>query len=303
MEVILNLVKKALTPIAYIIAKVISSNQKLFDIYRSVDFKGKLFISGFIKNSAQNGIYLCGQLKYNIDFTDKIQEMVYLGTYERQEIRLLEKYVKKGWICLDIGANIGFYTLTLSKLVGEDGKIYAIEPSQSNYKKLNDNIAINNLDNCITSNIALSSKSGEFLFSVSPNQNSGWGRLGKWKSAQSEVIVNVNTLDDFVIFNNISNIDFLKIDIEGHELEFLQGAKNTLKNGIVKRIMIEYCGYVLEPQGINLKQYVDSIMGFDYIPVHFNLDKIEKAKNGHYKPRREILNLLFEKASLYLDIR
>lgn len=295
----MNLVKNALAPISYIIAKFISSNQKLFDIYRYFDFKGKLFLSEFINYSAQNGIYICGQLKYDIDFTDKIQEMVYLGTYERRELTFLKKYVKKSWICLDIGANIGFYTLNLSKLVDKNGKIYAIEPSPTNYKKLNENIAINNLDNCITSNIALSSQSGEFLFSVSPHHNSGWGRLGKWKSAQSEVIVNVKTLDDFLIFNNISNIDFLKIDIEGHELEFLEGAKNTLKNGIIKRIMIEYCGYVLEPQGISLKQYVDAIMNFDYIPVHFNLDKIEKAKNGHYQPRREILNLLFEKAILY----
>ncbi|MDB9485995.1 FkbM family methyltransferase [Dolichospermum circinale CS-537/01] len=224
-----------------------------------------------------------------------MQKSVYLGTYERHELTFLKKYIKPGWVCLDVGANIGFYTLNLSKLVGSEGKVYAIEPSPSNYKKLEENIAINNLDNCITSNIALSSESGEFVFSVSPHQNSGWGRLGKWTSAQSEIIVNVNTLDDFVLFNNISNIDFLKIDIEGHELKFLEGGKNTFKNGIVKRIMIEYCGYVLEPQGITLKSYVDSIMKFGYTPVHFNLDRIEKAKDGTYQDQKEILNLLFEK--------
>jgi FkbM family methyltransferase len=287
--------KNLLRPIAYIIAKIITSNQEMFDIYRHSNFRGKLFLSEYINHAFQNGIYNCNELKYNIDFSDQIQEMVYLGTYERHEISFLKKYVKPGWICLDIGANIGFYTLNLSKLVGLEGKIYAIEPSPSNYKKLQENIAINNLDNCITSNIALSSKSGEFLFSVSPNQNSGWGRLGKWKSAQSEVIVNVNTLDDFIISNNISNIDFLKIDIEGHELEFLEGGKNTFKNGIIKRIMIEYCGYVLEPQGITLKSYVDSIMKFGYIPVHFNLDKIKKANDKIYQQKKEILNLLFEK--------
>ena len=133
------------------------------------------------------------------------------------------------------------------------------------------------------------------MFSVSPHQNSGWGRLGKWEFSQSQILVAVNTLDDFLAVNNISHIDFLKIDIEGHELEFFKGAINTLKNGIIRRIMIEYCGNALEPQGITLNSYVDSIMEFGYIPVHFNLDRIESAKNGTYQSKEEILNLLFEK--------
>ncbi|MDD1416744.1 FkbM family methyltransferase [Dolichospermum sp. ST_con] len=287
--------KNLLRPIAYIIGKIITSDQKMFDIYRHTDFRGKLFLSEYINHAFQNGIYHCNELKYNIDFSDQIQKSVYLGTYERHEISFLKKYVKPGWLCLDIGANIGFYTLNLSKLVEAEGKVYAIEPSPSNYKKLEENIAINNLDNCITSNIALSSESGEFVFSVSPHQNSGWGRLGKWEFSQSQILVAVNTLDDFLSLNNISRIDFLKIDVEGHELEFFKGAINTLKNGIIRRIMIEYCGDALEPQGITLKDYVDSIMKFGYIPVHFNLDRIEKAKNGTYQSQKEILNLLFEK--------
>jgi FkbM family methyltransferase len=290
-----NLLKSILTPIAIVISKLINLNQTSIDIYRKIDFKGKLFISEFISISHKNGIYLCGDLKYNIDFTDDIQKMVYLGTYERYELKFLKKYVKNTWICLDIGANIGFYTLNLSKLVGEDGQVYAIEPSPSNYEKLEENIALNQLDNCITSNIALSSESGEFTFSVSPNQNSGWGRLGEWKSAQYEILVNVSTLDKFVELNKILTIDFLKIDIEGHELEFFQGAKDTLQQGIVKRMMIEYCGYALEPQGITLQQYVDIIMEFGYTPVHFNLDKINNAISGDYIAKKEILNLLFEK--------
>jgi tRNA G37 N-methylase Trm5 len=161
--------KNLLRPIAYIIGKIITSNQNLFDIYRHTDFRGKLLLSEYINHVVKNGIYQCNQLKYSIDFSDQIQKSVYLGTYERHEISFLKKYVKPGWICLDIGANIGFYTLNLGKLVGAEGKVYAIEPSPSNYKKLEENITINNLDNCITSNIALSSKSGEFLFSVSPN--------------------------------------------------------------------------------------------------------------------------------------
>jgi len=52
--------------------------------------------------------------------------------------------------------------------------------------------------------------------------------------------------------------------------------------------MIEYCGDALELQGITLKSYVDSIMNFGYIPVHFNLDRIEKAKNGTYQAQKEI---------------
>lgn len=290
-----SLSRKILSPVARLIARVIASNRSMLDLYRSFDFKGKLFISGFIDISIQNGIYKCRGLNYSINFTDQIQEMVYFGTYERQELSFLRNYVKKNWICLDIGANIGFYTLNLSKLVGESGKVYALEPSESNFKKLEENIKINELNNCVTSKLALSSEIGDSIFSVSPSQNSGWGRLGKWKSSQSEIVVNVSTLDQFVEDRNISRIDFLKIDIEGHELEFIKGAENSFKNGIVNRMMIEYCGYSLEPKGITLKHYIDRISELGYVPVFLNMRKVEEASKGIYQHRKEVMNLLFDR--------
>lgn len=293
-----SLNKKIVSPLAWVIAKTVSHNSRLLNFYRKFDFKGKLLTTEFINIPLQNGVYECQGLEYDIDFDDKIQEMIYFGTYERQELKFLRSYIQRGWVCLDVGANIGFYTLNLSKLVGETGKVYAIEPSPGNFNKLEENISINNLSNCVTSNIALSSTIGDCIFSVSPSQNSGWGRLGKWQSAQSEVLVNVSTLDQFVQDKSISKIDFLKIDIEGHELEFLKGAKHSLENGIVSRILIEYCGYILEQKGITLKHYIDQISRFGYTPTFFNVEKIKEANRGTYQCKQEILNLLFEKSSL-----
>lgn len=72
--------KNLLRPIAYTIGKIIASNQKMFDIYRHTDFRGKQFLSEYINPAFQNGIYSCNELKYNIDFSDQIQKSVYLGT-------------------------------------------------------------------------------------------------------------------------------------------------------------------------------------------------------------------------------
>lgn len=287
--------KKTLLPFAWIIAKIINHNSKLLSFYRDVNFKGKLFISRFINIPHENGVYSCQELKYHINFSDQIQEMVYLGTYEKQELQFLKNYVQKDWICLDVGANIGFYTLNLSKLVGENGKVYALEPSPKNFRELEKNIELNALDNCVACNIALSSDRGDFVFSVSPDRNSGWGRLGKWRSAQSEIIVKVDTLDQFVEEQNISIVDFLKIDIEGHELEFLKGAEKCLRSRLIDRIMIEYCGCILEPKGIDLKQYIDIISKFGYSCKYFNLRKVEEANRGKYRCKGETLNLFFKK--------
>lgn len=291
--------KKSMIPFAYIIGKCLNINSALFEIYRNKNFKGKLLISGFLDRSKfLNGTYKCGGVKYEIDFKDQIQEMIYLGTYERDDLAFLKNYIQKDWICLDIGANVGFYTLNLSKLVGEKGRIYAIEPSPSNYEILQKNVRLNDLDNVFSANIALSSQDGEFTFSTSPDRNSGWGRLGKWKAAKSEVVVETKTLDNFVQEQGVSEIDFLKIDIEGHELEFLKGAEKTLKSRLISRIMVEYCGFVLEPQGISLKNYVEKIEGFGYVPRYFNLDKIKQAKRNSYKSQKEILNLIFERKKM-----
>lgn len=286
--------KKFMKPLAKTLAKVIENNETLFRRYQRSHFKGKLYVAEFFTNPLQNGVHSVDGILYDLSFEDDIQRAVYFGTYEHRELAFLSRIIKPGWTCLDIGANVGFYTLNFARLAGVDGRVFSIEACPNNYRTLLRNLSLNNADPALASNLAITGFDGEVEFWTSPQGNSGWGRIGQWDAAQATIIVGARTLDSYLDDNEIDVVDFLKIDIEGYEAEFLKGAEKAFREGRVRRMMIEYCGYALEQRGITLKQYVEGIMKHQFVPRHFHRDKIEDALVGTYRPKREILNLYFE---------
>ena len=143
----------------------------------------------------------------------------------------LKKYqLKEGDIVIDAGAYEGEFTILASKMVGNTGKEIAIEPTKEGYSKLSRNIALNNLTNVILLKIALWNKNGKLKFS---NQ---FGASHIANEGGEEV--ETETLDGIIKKMKIKNVDFLKADIEGAEIEMLDGAKKSPKNRIIKNFAI-----------------------------------------------------------------
>jgi len=143
-------------------------------------------------------------------------------TYETTLTHLFEKHVKTGDIVYDIGANTGYFTLLSSVLVGNGGKVYAFEPAKKVFKLLKKHIKINRYKNVDIFNKAISDKNGVGFF------DTGDGIWTGKISTKGEYEVEIVKLDDFVLKNNISLPNIIKIDVEGEELNVLKGAKNLL---------------------------------------------------------------------------
>jgi FkbM family methyltransferase len=240
-----------------------------------------------------NGVHAVKTLKYDFDFQDEIQRAVFLGVYERHDLNFVTQVVQPHFTCLDIGANIGFYTLNLSRLT-PSGRVYSVEPDATNFRKLLSNLQLNKMSTEYASNVAISSQCGNLEFTKSLSQNSGWGRLGQWEEGGEKVSVRALTLDKFMEERKIDFVDFMKIDIEGHELELLKGGILTFTSGKVRRLFIEYCGYSLEPKGIVLKDYIAAIEPYGFRPKYLEMDRVRAAKAGHYSGERRTTNLYFE---------
>lgn len=283
-----------LSPFAAVAGKLISVNGWLFEQYRRRNFKGKQYLSRFINRSFSDGVYSCQEASFDLSFEDGIQREIYLGLYERRELALLRKYVQPGWTCVDVGANVGFYAVHLAKMVG-GGVVLAFEPAPENFPKLTRNVELNRLTNCTCFQQALSSRSGTLEFGTSPQMNSGWGRVGGFEGQGKTIHVQAVTLDEVLDEHAIEQVDFLKVDIEGHETQFLQGAEGALRGGRVRRMMIEYSGFALESQGIELADYLTLLRGYGFVPVELNLDRVGAALNGNYRACRETINLLVER--------
>jgi hypothetical protein len=168
-------------PFAKAGALAIASSAFLLQAFRSRDFKGKQLIAGLLPEAlpVSNGIYECQGMTFDVDFKDRIQRDIYLGVYERHERAFLESYIEPGWTCVDIGANVGFYTLLLGKLVGRSGRVFAVEASPANFGRLNRNVSLNALPSCTLTHVAMTKSNGPVSFHTSPAHNSGWGRIGE----------------------------------------------------------------------------------------------------------------------------
>jgi FkbM family methyltransferase len=146
----------------------------------------------------------------------------WLGSYEYEKQKVFIKRVKPGDVVFDIGANVGFYTLLASVLVGNEGKVIAFEPLPRNLVYLNRHMKMNHCPNVTIYQYAVSDNTGEACFNASSNPSMGHLSEG------GEIKVKTVALDELILLRDISPPEVLKIDVEGAEDRVLKGAEHTI---------------------------------------------------------------------------
>ena len=146
------------------------------------------------------------------------------GDWFEEEIRFLRTIIKPGMKIIDIGANYGVYTLTFSKLTGNTGKVWAFEPTAETANCLRNSIAENTFTNIELIQAGLSNKTGVAELFTCPN--SEWNSLSRPATTEtSSETVRLLTLDHCQKEYAWNNLDFLKLDAEGEELNILEAGK------------------------------------------------------------------------------
>ena len=160
---------------------------------------------------------------------------VYTSMVDHEEDIVEQFSPKTGDIVIDVGAAFGFYTIMASKRVGQQGKVVAIEPQPNILEMLNRNIKLNELTNIITLNYAVySERSKVRLYS---NYSIIQERAGQ--SLQSYIEVSADTLDNLLRQVGIDEANWIKVDVEGAELEVLKGAAGILSRSSDISILVE----------------------------------------------------------------
>ncbi len=149
---------------------------------------------------------------------------------ERYESPLtyLDRFLKPGQVFIDGGANFGIYTAAASQIVGNDGVVLSFEPSVESFPVLERNVQLNQFDNVNLFNLALSSQEGTAPLYHIDNAPNSYSLNSDSRSDTTFEEVSTETLDGILLRENISKVDFIKLDVEGAEEEVLKGANSLL---------------------------------------------------------------------------
>ena len=261
------------------------ANNKL---YKDINFNGKFKVS-------------IGKKKFIMyHFGDTISKHTFWNglfeTWENDTGWIWKELCEVSSTIFDVGANTGVYSL-VAKTINKDAQVFAFEPSIDTFKQLQKNNQINNYD-IVCEKIALSNKSENQIFYDTPFQNQTSAslspkKLKNWegyKGKIKEYNVSCLKLDDFIIQNNIDAIDLIKIDVEMHEPEVIEGFKVYLKK--FKPIII------IEVLETSVAEKLNSLFNLkEYLIFHLN--GYEKAKKVEkFVPKLPFYNfLIFHKDS------
>ena len=226
--------------------------------------------SGVFKGVSKKIVYR-NRIVLDLDINDWIQQNLYfLNQYEERELRFLESMLKPGDIFIDVGANIGLFSLVASAIIGESGKVYAFEPYSKNFDKLLHHIKLNGLENVIAERRAVSDKSGWIdLKANEDDDNDGMISAYVDTFTSSETVPTIG-LDQYITGNIKQPIRFIKMDIEGGEYLAIKGMSSTLtKDHPV--VLVEINPDILSKNGITPTMIEDVFFRLQYSKYYLDL--------------------------------
>lgn len=159
------------------------------------------------------------------------------GEYEPKTTEIFLRWVRKGDVVVDVGANIGYFTLLAAKKVGKKGRIFAFEPEPQSYSLLKSNITLNSLQNVVAENFALGDRNTLVGF-FAQKFDKGGSHLAF--SEGENLKVKMVRLSDYLHQKGVKKVNVIKIDVEGAEVLVLKGAEEIIKESPNLKAFVEY---------------------------------------------------------------
>jgi len=189
---------------------------------------------------------------------------IYKNRQDAFEIALLKDHVHRNDVVLDIGANIGFYAAIFAAIVGENGEVHCFEPDVTNYNYLK--TVSKKFKHVFINNKAVGPHTEKLKIYTSHKLNVDH-RTYKPEEYDKEVEIEAVSIDDYLSTRSPREplkIDFIKMDIQGFEMQAIKGMENTLAGNKKIKLLSEFWPYGLKQAGSSLSEYFNflSARGF-----------------------------------------
>lgn len=191
------------------------------------------------------------------------RDLFYKGLYEPESTRLIQRVLKSGNVAVDVGANIGYFSVILANTVGLKGKVFAFEPSSRFFSRLCRSISLNKMETQIVAEqLALSDIRGNAILHTGKTTASLVMQGPQFDSYKEKCCL--TTLDSYWFsMDDPHQIHFLKLDVDGLETKVLLGSQKVIER-FKPAILVEVCPYVLAADGSSADSLMDLIKNMGY---------------------------------------
>jgi FkbM family methyltransferase len=210
-----------------------------------------------------------GSYKIAVDLRDPyVGNHIYLERqYDAHIWSWLRRLDLKGKVCLDLGANVGAYSILFSELVGAQGKVIAFEPEPKNFRLLCRSRDLNRAENLVCVEKAVAAENGACTLSVNPFNWSDHWVLGVTPAPSWATVLQVEqvSVDAFLEPSDDARIGVVKIDVQGNEFSVLQGMRRTIKNNPHLVLVIEVSPTHLRNTGSSATAVMDFLKSEGFV--------------------------------------
>ena len=197
----------------------------------------------------------------------RLCEMLYFDQFEPDTRSFIDAFLKPGDVFLDVGANVGLYTLAAARIVGRSGRVHAFEPCSGTFERLEANVRLNGCRNVTCHRVALSNENAEAKLALASGGFDAWNSLGKpyMGEANGHETVRTVTLDACLHERWFTaRIDAIKIDVEGWENHVLAGAVELLSRPQAPALCVEFTEQAAQLAGSSCAALYDTLEGLGY---------------------------------------
>ena len=212
-------------------------------------------------------LYQCDyDMKLYLDPISYVDAMILQhNIWEKESVHIVQLLVKESDVVLDVGANFGYYSLLFSKLVGLKGMVIASEPTVFFRERLNTHIKTNAVTNVKVLPFGFSDK--DDTLDIKIDASTATMHMPETDSFLISETIELITLDKHVKENKIEKLDFIKVDIDGHEPQFLKGAAQTISQ-FKPDILLEINPINYYLAGVAIWDFYDQIKSLGYNIFH-----------------------------------
>jgi len=226
-------------------------------------------LSGMLGVPSGRRMLRIGDVRFECDLAldPRVRDM-YFGAYEPEEVAFLRRTLRAGDVCVDVGANIGYFTAIAAACVGPNGAVHAFEPVPEYYARLAALRVANPGHRIHTVNDALGSSEGAAQIRVTRDRNIGWNTLVPGfmapDAARATHSVRVRRLDEYLAAAGVERVALVKLDAEGYELLVLEGLRTVLAGNARPVILCEVAPHAYPLLGRTVDELFTFMAAFGY---------------------------------------